>query len=126
MQVRGRPVLLFSALAVAALGTGFLVWPLPKVTPPTLPYSTVVVLGAAQYAERKRYIGRDDHAGCDRLAVGVPPRIAGSRLDRVAGRMPEIQRFPEPPLFPFVPGNQVQLEGGAGGDDFREFRSPAF
>ena len=73
MQVRGRPVLLFSALAVAALGTGFLVWPLPKVTPPTLPYSTVVVLGAAQYAGRPSpaFQRRLDHALALYRAGGV-------------------------------------------------------
>ena len=48
MQVRRT----FSLLAVAAVGVGFLLWPLPRVIPPALPYPTLVVLGAAQYAGR--------------------------------------------------------------------------
>ncbi|KQR41237.1 YdcF family protein [Deinococcus sp. Leaf326] len=64
MQARGRPVFLSSLLAVTVLGVGFVVWPLPKVKAPALPYPTVVVLGAAQYAGRPSpaFQRRLDHA----------------------------------------------------------------
>lgn len=73
MQARGRRVPLFAVLAVAALGTGFVLWPLPKVTPPALPYPTVVVLGAAQYAGRPSpaFQRRLDHALALYRAGGV-------------------------------------------------------
>lgn len=73
MQARGRGVLLFPVLAVAALGTGFVLWPLPKVVPPALPYPTVVVLGAAQYAGRPSpaFQRRLDHALALYRAGGV-------------------------------------------------------